>query len=207
MFSSRVKDHCCGEKHLESKTLCEKCWLPICAECVEHLSKAKLPPLSYANDMWTGYGLEMIYKMDVTVIELVCASPCLTSLILMSLEAKHRQEPSCAVFDEKAHMARHRYGARGNVMCFPLPVEALLQQLTADPTAPDLVGGIPRSSNELGEIFRVIVKTNKTGKATDEEIKTLVHQAKVRRQARLLTNRVPRSYLPGCHVFLIYKYK
>jgi hypothetical protein len=26
------------------------------------VSVAKLPPLSYANDMWTGYGLEMIYQ-------------------------------------------------------------------------------------------------------------------------------------------------
>ena len=133
--------------------------------------------------MWTGYGLNMIYELKATVIELACASPCLTSLVLMSMESKHRQEPSNAVFDEEAHMARHRYGARGNVLTFPLPVEALLQQLTEHIAMPEAASSIPRSGKELGEIFRVILKTNKTGKGTDQEIKTLIHQARVRRQA------------------------
>ena len=182
MYFNR-EDQCCNEPHLENKTLCERCWLPICSECADHLSKAKLPPLSYANDMWTGYGLKMIYEQKVTVIELVCASPCLTSLVLMSMESKHRQEPSNAVFDEEAHMARHRFGARGNVISFPLPMEALLQQLVEHVTEPDAACSVPRNGKQLGEIFRVILKTNKTGKTTDQEIKTLIHQAKVRRQA------------------------
>ena len=164
--------------------MCEKCRLPICADCFEHLSKAKLPPLSYANDMWTGYGLERIYREKVTAIELICASPCLTSLVMLSMEGKHRQEAPGAVFDEKAHMARHRYGSRGNVITFPLPVEDLLRQLSEQilPEGDDAVNALPRSGKQLGEVFRVILKTNKKGKATDEEIKTLVHQARVRRQ-------------------------
>ena len=138
--------------------------------------------------MWTGYGLEMIYKFEVTVIELACASPCLTSLVLMSMESKYRQQSSNAVFDEEAHMARHRYGARGNVCSFPLPMEVLLKQLEEHMASPDGAASIiPRSGEELGEVFRVILKTNKTGKTTDQEVKTLLHQAKVRRQARLLT--------------------
>ena len=140
-----------------------------------------LPPLSYANDMWTGYGLERIYEQKVTVIELVCAAPCLTSLVLMSMESKHRQEAGNAIFDEKAHMARHRYGARGNVISFPLPMEDLLQQLQEHPAAE---GQLPRSGKQLAEVFRVILKTNQTGKTTEQEIKTLIHQATVRRQAR-----------------------
>ena len=159
--------------------------MPVCTDCFDRLKEAKLPPLSYANDMWTGYGLDRIYEQKVTVIELACASPCLTSLICMSMESKHRQEPNNAVFDEQAHMARHRYGARGNVISFPLPLEALLQQLAEHTAAPNSIGEVvPRTGQQLGEIFRVILKTNKKGKTTEEEVKTLIHQATVRRQAR-----------------------
>ena len=179
------KDHCCTEPHSEGQALCEQCRLPLCSECFEHLKEAKLPPLSYANDMWTGYGLERIYRQKVTVIELACASPCLTSLVLMSLESKHRKEAGNAIFDEEAHMARHRYGARGNVITFPLPMEALLQQLVEHVNLDEAAAGevMPRSGRQLSEIFRVILKTNKKGKTTEQEIKTLIHQARVRRQA------------------------
>ena len=181
-----LQDHRCCEPHTEGKiAFCEQCQVPVCADCFDHLKEAKLPPLSYANDMWTGYGLSRIYEENVTVMELACASPCLTSLVMMSMESKHRQEPNNAVFDEQAHMARHRYGARGNVISFPLPVEALLQQLAEHAAAPDSIGEIvPRTGLQLGEIFRVILKTNKKGKTTDEEIKTLIHQGTLRRQAR-----------------------
>lgn len=184
------EDHWCRDAHSDGKLLCENCWLPICTDCFTHLSQAKLPPLSYANDMWTGYGLEMVYSRQVTIIELLCASPCLASMVLMSMESKHRQEPTTAVFDEVAHMARHRYGARGNVITFPLPMEALLQQLQEHANMPDQADHLPRSGEELSEIFRVIFKTNKTGKATDEEIKTLLHQATARREDRAHTGRL-----------------
>lgn len=148
-----------------------------------HLSAAKLPPLSYANDMWTGYGLERIYKQNVTAIELLCASPCLTSMVLLSMEAKYKQEPNVAIFDEKAHMARHRYGARGNAITFPLPMEDLLRKLQEDASELEETEVLPRSGKQLSDVFRVILKTNKTGKTSDQEIKTLIHQARVRRQA------------------------
>ena len=149
---------------------------------MEHLKAGRLPPLSYANDMWTGYGLERIYREQVTAMELACASPCLTSMILLSMEGKYRREAT--VFDEEAHMARHRYGARGNAITFPLPVEELLQKL-AEHTEQEGDEGesVPRSGKQLADVFRVILKTNKHGKTTDEELKTLIHQGIVRRQA------------------------
>ena len=135
--------------------------------------------------MWTGYALKRIYEQNVTAIELACASPCLTSMVLMSMDSKHKQQPSSSIFDEKAHMARHRYGARGNLITFPLPMEELLQKLQAHTSsADDDAQTLPRSGKQLSDVFRVILKTNKTGKTTDQEIKTLIHQARVRRQAR-----------------------
>ena len=101
----------------------------------------------------------MIYKLQVTVIELARASPCLMSLVLMSMESKYRQQPSNVVFDEEANMARHRYGARGNVCSFPLPMEALLKQLEEHMSG--AAGNVPRSGKELGEVFRVILKPAK----------------------------------------------
>ena len=132
--------------------------------------------------MWSGYGLKRIYEEKVTCIELACASPCLTSMILMSMESKCKLQPGTSAFDAEAHMARHRYGARGNVIAFPLPVEDLLHKLQeyTDPSSADMV---PRSGKQLADVFRVILKTNKTGKATDDEVKTLIHQARVRREA------------------------
>lgn len=176
------QDRWCREAHCDRK-LCEHCWVPICTDCFMHLSAAKLPPLSYANDMWTGYGLERIYKQNVTAIELLCASPCLTSMVLLSMEAKYKQEPNVAIFDEKAHMARHRYGARGNAITFPLPMEDLLRKLQEDASELEETEVLPRSGKQLSDVFRVILKTNKTGKTSDQEIKTLIHQARVRRQA------------------------
>ena len=99
------------------------------------------------------------------------------------MEGKYRREAT--VFDEKAHMARHRYGARGNVITFPLPVEELLQKL-AEQIGKGEEGGesVPRGGKQLADVFRVILKTNKQGKTTDEELKTLIHQGTVRRQAQ-----------------------
>lgn len=99
----------------------------------------------------------------------------------MSMESKTKPEPRTAIFDEQAHMARHRYGARGNVITFPLPVEALLQQLSQHMENPGAAEGLPRTGKQVSEIFRVILKTRKP---SAEDIKTLIHQAIVRRQAR-----------------------
>ena len=165
--------------------------MPICTECYEHLRAKQLPPLSLANDMWTGFAPERIYKEKVTVMELICASPCITTLVCMSMEARFRHEASTAPLNEVAHMSRHRFGARGNALTFPLPWEEVLAALqeACGEAAPDQEGSLaaapvlPRSGKQLAEVARVILKTNKEGHTTEEEIKSLIHQANVRRQA------------------------
>ena len=173
------EDHRCGAapEHVAEGVLCEHCELPVCGECLGHLAQAELPPLSLANDMWTGYAPERIYAEEATVMELICASPCVTTLICMSMEARFRSE--AGALDEAAHMARHRFGARGNALSFPLPWEDVLQALQA---GGDRAAALPRSGAELGQLVRVLLKTNKKGKTTDAEIKGLIHQANVRRE-------------------------
>ena len=196
------EDHRCPAhpEHPAQRTLCEDCEVPLCTDCLEHLSKAELPPLSLCNDMWTNFSPERLHTHKVTVMEMICASPCVTTLVCMSMEARHRSEGT--TLDEQAHCARHRLGARGNALTFPLPWEDLLQQLQAHDAQAARAGGgqeenrgedaenaeeaaaalqLPRAGDSLGGIVRVLLKTNKTGKTTDAEIKTLLHQATVRR--------------------------
>ena len=180
-----LQDHRChaNPEHVDMKILCPECEVPLGQACKEHLTSGSLPPLSLANDMFTGYAPKRIYEEKVTVMELICASPCITALICISMEAKHRHQASA--MDEVAHMARHKYGARGNALTFPLPWEDILRALQAnmDEDADDTV--VPRSGAELASVARVLLKTNKQGRTTEEDIKNLIHQATVRRQARM----------------------
>ena len=84
------EDHRCRTcpDHAAQGVLCEHCEVPICRDCQEHLATQKLPALSLCNDMWTGFAPERLHREKVTVMEMICASPCLTMLLCMSMEAK-----------------------------------------------------------------------------------------------------------------------
>ena len=79
-----------------------------------------------ANDMMIFYAPKEIYINNVTVVEMICANVCITSMICCTLEMKHRNENP---LDSTVHMARHRMGARGNATSFPLPWSSLLSEL------------------------------------------------------------------------------
>ena len=81
-----------------------------------------MPPVSLANDMMIVYAPRELHELEVTVMEMVCASACLTSMICFSLELKYRRENQ---FEQLLHMERQRMGARGNVTSFPLPWEGM----------------------------------------------------------------------------------
>ena len=83
-----------------------------------------MPPMALTNDMMIFYAPRELYTKQVTVMEMICASVCFTSMVCFTLEWKHRNENP---FDETVHMARHRMGARGNATSFPLPWEVTLQ--------------------------------------------------------------------------------
>jgi hypothetical protein len=141
-----------------------------------------MPPAALTNDMMIFYAPVELYTLNVTVVEMVCASVCITSMICSTLEMKHRRENP---FDSTVHMANHRMGARGNATSFPLPWSSLLaelQRLDADQesdTSPDL----PWTGAELSDKISVLIKTH-------DEHDTLsmaqfVHQALVRRDVVL----------------------
>ena len=64
-----------------------------------------MPPAALANDMMVFYAPKELYTQKVTVMEMICASVCLTSMICFSLEKKYRGERA---FDEEVHMQHHR---------------------------------------------------------------------------------------------------
>ena len=119
---------CCPEDRecssalcLQGNTCCRKCQLPICRECKLSFftdREIQMPPAALANDMMIFYAPSELYTHDVTAMEMICASVCLTSMICFTLEAKYRKENP---FDSEFHMKRHRMGAPGNATSFPSP--------------------------------------------------------------------------------------
>ena len=123
-------------------------------------------------------------------MEAICASPCITMLTSVTMEARYviqdQEAKTAAPLNSVAHMARHRFGARGNALTFPLPLEDLFRALQDHANAANAGEPLklPRLGDELGCMARVLLKTNKKGATTEEEVKSLIHQAVVRREAR-----------------------
>ena len=168
---------------------CAKCRIPVCIECdkakIDRDGKYTMPPSALVNDLMIFYAPKELYTRNVTILEMICASPCLTSMICFSLEKKYRGERA---FDEQVHMNRHRKGARGNATSFPLPWQYLLQQLQED--APDL----PHTGEALSSVVSVLLKTSEEGDSK-ESLARFTHQALVRRD--VVISRIENAYRRG----------
>ena len=118
------------------------------------------------------------------VMEMICASPCITSMICFSLEVKYGN-----MFNTNVHMNRHRVGGRGNATTFPMPWQAILTELlrleedNERQVAPDL----PKVGEDLKYVVQVLLKTNDEEKR--DNLKNFVHQARVRRH--VVVNWIP----------------
>ena len=122
----RIKCLCCPEdiqcesEHRHSRfTCCTSCIAPICTECEGTLRRRipVLPPAALTNDM-IYYAPTKLCELNATVMEMICASVCITSMICFTLEKKYRGQRS---FDGQAHVNQYRMAARGNATSFPLP--------------------------------------------------------------------------------------
>ena len=135
-----------------------------------------MPPAALTNDMMIFYAPQEMYTHQMTVMEMICSSVCITSMICFSLEVKYGN-----MLDTHVHMHRHRVGARGNVTSFPMPWQALLaelQRLDRDQNvqiAPDL----PHTGKDLCNIVNVLLKS--TDDASRLTLARFIHQARVRR--------------------------
>ena len=68
----------------------------------------------------------MLYEEKVTMMEMICASVGITSIIFFTLEKKYR---NVRAIDEAVHANQYRMGYRGNATSFFLPWEDLMVQL------------------------------------------------------------------------------
>jgi len=124
------------------------------------------------------YAPKMIYKMEVTFMELVCASPCFTAMCCFSLEKKLLGDRA---LDQDAFMPRQRLAARGNATTFPLAWEDMLQHLErAAAQASTGTLKLPRIGSELAETVSVIIKTMDSSQ-DKQALSQVIHQARVRR--------------------------
>ena len=196
---SRVEIICCPEDKecragCTSATACGQCWLPICRQCRTGVHAGQMPQHALANDLVVYYAPRELYEERVTMMELVCASPCMTSLICFSLEKKYRNRRT---LDERAHMQRHRQGARGNATTFLLDWEQLLQQFRAYER--NVVPGdgalLPRAGEDLQKFVSIVLKT-KDEELDGTNLAKLIHQARVRRRVivRLIENAYARGH-------------
>ena len=170
-----------SQAHASVPLICEECQIPLRIQCKEHVCAERGPvllPAALPNDMMVFYAPRELYEDGgLTVMEMICASTCITAMICFSMEVKYGH-----MLDSTVHMHRHRVGARGNATTFLLPWESVLtemqrldEQAADEGHAPDL----PRTGSQLRYVVQVLLKTNDEDKR--EDLKHFVHQAKVNR--------------------------
>eukprot|EP00435_Cladocopium_sp_Y103_P055193 s336_g18.t1 len=119
------EDKTCGRR-CPMYSVCTQCEVPLCSSCWNYIYRHRSkPPEALSNDMLLGHPPREIYAQECTVLELLCASPCMTALTCFSIERRCLQDRSLA---QDAFMNRHRLCAKGNATTFPLPWEDLLSE-------------------------------------------------------------------------------
>ena len=174
------EDRRCSPDCLKGGTLCTDCEVPVCTACFSCLTceTPSLPPASLCNDMMIFYAPEELYEDGgLTIMQMICASPCITSMTCFSMEVKYGN-----MFDSTLHMQRHRVGARGNATTFLLPWDSLLVELqriesTAAKNGTPL--DLPRSRKDLAYVVQVLLKTN--DEEQRENLKNFGFQVQVNR--------------------------
>ena len=80
--------HCKCEARHSPFTCCTSCVAPMCTECQSKLCKRtpELPPAAPTNDMMIYYAPTELYELNATVMEVICASVCITSMICFTSE-------------------------------------------------------------------------------------------------------------------------
>ena len=127
------------------------------------------PPQEYYTSIEVNdeNGKVAVYDGGVTVMEMICASVCYTSMICFSMEYRFG-----SMHSTDSNMQRHRVGARGNVTCFPLPWEQLLEQLQ---DIGERQSQVPHTGEELADLVRILLKSG--GSDADSDSKALLKNA------------------------------
>ena len=196
--------HCHNDVAHSRHTCCTQRVAPLCIECENSLQKRmpEIPKAALTNDMMIFYAPTELYKLQATVMEMICASVCITSMICFTLEKTCRNHRH---FDEQAHANLYRMVCRGNAASFPLPWHDLLQQLqTYDDEASSTHRVVlPRTGEDLANVVSVLLQTADS-KDSDKDLARLVHQATVRRHVvvQLISSMKKRGHRGYKHVVM-----
>ena len=185
----------CNMCSRENQTLCEHCEIPMCMYCFGTISRhGQKPPQALSNDLMIYYAPRELYELDVTFMEMICASPCLTTMACFSLEKKYRNE---RVMDELLQNNARRIAARGNATTFPLPWEQILAQLQDFEEGREGTSGpaLPRTGEDLSDFVTVLLKSCDE-EITEDSLRRLLHAATVRRAVviKLIENACARGH-------------
>jgi len=100
---------CANPSCMQQRQLCSECRAPVCTYCYDKYLNSlspSLPPSALSNDMMVFYAPEELYQDGgLTIMEMLCASPCLTAMICFSMEVKYGN-----MLNSHALMQRHRVG-------------------------------------------------------------------------------------------------
>ena len=107
------------------RRVCEHCEVPLCQECRTIVEQSwdifdglyqQFPPRALSNDMMIFYAPKSAYEDQMTVLEMICSSVCITSMICFSMEVKYGHR-----LDTIVHMQDTRVAARGNATSLLMP--------------------------------------------------------------------------------------
>ena len=183
--------------------VCRECEVPLCTDCRRDILRPyrgealipNIPARSLCNDLMAFYPPKSIYDEGMTLMEMICCTPCITSMLCFSLEVKYS-----SLFDARVGFQKTRVAARGNVTSFALPWHDIMAELgrlerfEKQTECPDL----PHTGEKLSSMVQVLLKVSDA--TTKDNLPKFIHQARVRRrvvlhQLRKMKDRGHRAYV------------
>ena len=138
-----------------------------------------MPPAALANYMMIYDAPTGLYTKNATVMDMLCANVCVTSMICLSLEQSYRGHRAV---DGYVHGDEHRMAARGNATSFPLPWQDLLKQLSDGAAMEELRRSVssPRTGQGLTHVVSMLLKASAQDDS-DVDMARFIRQAMVQR--------------------------
>ena len=148
----------CARQHQRAHVLCDQCEIPLCRSCffTSQQRDAYGIPEAMANDNFSGYVTDVIYKYKVRWIEAAAACPVFTALITYYVEGDRGH-----LMNEQMHRPQRAYAVRGNAFSFHMPWEKIMEQLgrvleedhlDALPHPPEVLSSMVIFSLRIGDV-------------------------------------------------------
>ena len=142
-------------KNAADKRICTDCEIPLCAQCARYILPSGPTggiPWSLANDNFWDSTCPLVYKYNVTWLEMAIASPCWTTMLICYVEGDRGH-----LMNEVVGQQQWRTRIKGSVASFQMPWEDILQDLNRNVDDATLAE-IPRTAASVKYLLRVHLK-------------------------------------------------